>query len=542
MLSSVSPGLTSATRDVARRRLERIARALARACYRQLFVGWAWQALFWLLLAMASAVLVHRLGWLGSNGAIALGLVLVVTLSGSAVRAFRRRPSVLQVVIEADVRLKLQQTLSTAWEVAGRRADKDLADRLAVHAMRRRIPNRVQHIFPLRVNLWGRLTPGLVALLVLGAVVELDRADVVAPFVEAESSKDQAVSEEGARLLEFARGMRARSTRRELPRSRDRSNDLYHLAVEMQQGNLNRVAAVDGLASLAKAVRADRLQAMQDAMFLDAGALGRAVVTTGPDSGTKLRDLALDDLLERLGGKGLDGTSLRRLDALSRELERYGFVPRGLRAALERYRAGDAVPLKAFLEQMQHLERLLGDANELAGAQVRIRRARRNLGDRDARDIDLASQSSSATSPEGLGFEATIDDPLTDDPGQGGNPVAANAAGNDPGKTRIDPRWLEMRDLAEGKVAVRPKSEFEDVLVLGVQSRILPRVRPVTGPVVELDRRFARQMEAVLAKEDYPRHRKELIRRYFLALSRGAGSSPGMRASPLHDKEKINDR
>jgi len=59
------------------------------------------------------------------------------------------------------------------------------------------------------------------------------------------------------------------------------------------------------------------------------------------------------------------------------------------------------------------------------------------------------------------------------------------------------------------------------VVMLGVTTQALPRLNEVSRPAAKIQRRFERQMEAVLAKEEYPLHRKELIRRYFLSLSQG---------------------
>jgi hypothetical protein len=53
---------------------------------------------------------------------------------------------------------------------------------------------------------------------------------------------------------------------------------------------------------------------------------------------------------------------------------------------------------------------------------------------------------------------------------------------------------------------------------------------------VEMAREFAPQMEKVLAREDYPAHYKEFIRRYFLTLSQDArdrrGKAPDAREQP----------
>lgn len=44
--------------------------------------------------------------------------------------------------------------------------------------------------------------------------------------------------------------------------------------------------------------------------------------------------------------------------------------------------------------------------------------------------------------------------------------------------------------------------------------------------IAELNARFDAQMEEVLSNESYPLHQKELIRRYFLQVSRGTTETP----------------
>ena len=77
------------------------------------------------------------------------------------------------MAIQADLQLKLQQQLSTAWEFVSTAADPALGERLAVQAVRARLPQQPWFVFPLRVNLWGRLTPVAAVLLVLLSVVDL---------------------------------------------------------------------------------------------------------------------------------------------------------------------------------------------------------------------------------------------------------------------------------------------------------------------------------------------------------------------------------
>ena len=96
---------------------------------------------------------------------IALGVALLV--------GWRRRPDALEVAIRADVTLKLKQRLSTAWEFVALHGDNELADRLAVQAVKAGVPADPWLVFPLRVNRWGWLAPLAATALLLVSVIDL---------------------------------------------------------------------------------------------------------------------------------------------------------------------------------------------------------------------------------------------------------------------------------------------------------------------------------------------------------------------------------
>ena len=98
--------------------------------------------------------------------AIVASAVLVAVAAG-----WWRRPAALEVVIRADLQLKLKQRLSTACEYLTAHADEELTERLAVQAVNAGLPTDPGAGFPLRVNGWGRLVPLAALALLLAAVI-----------------------------------------------------------------------------------------------------------------------------------------------------------------------------------------------------------------------------------------------------------------------------------------------------------------------------------------------------------------------------------
>ena len=73
----------------------------------------------------------------------------------------------------------------------------------------------------------------------------------------------------------------------------------------------------------------------------------------------------------------------------------------------------------------------------------------------------------------------------------------------------------------KGELAVKPRGQVRQGRVFTTEVRALPRPGRPAVEEQELEASFAAQLEEVLAKEEFPLHFKEYVRRYFLMLSRG---------------------
>jgi hypothetical protein len=515
--------------DTVRERLRRAVAALARARGLQLLVDHVWGGLLAGLSLATVLVLASRLvslpfpAWKLATAAVILPVLIALGL------AWWRRPDPLQVAIEADLALRLKQRLSTAWEFATRDGDEALADRLAAQAVRAGLPARPALVFPLRVNRWGRLAPLAAITLVLASIVELPALREPAP-----RPLDVRVVEEGQRLGEFGRAMRSRAEREKLARSTPQAAALERLGARMQSGALSRSQALDELRRMAESLDAARMEAQAEAAAGAGGSerAGRAQPAPGRSSGGQ------GSALERMEKSGRSSEDIRALRQRLDDLEKSGIPRREIESALDRHPAGAEDPLADILERLAQLGRALKDDKELRSAQAQVRRSQENLGDSAAqgetgRGInssldwdedergDRGLQAGAAESPDGRRQNATGR--------QASNSASqADASGAlEPGPAPSAEREAQTGPVLSAQGQMREGESFSS------EGRTLPRARPPEAAHVELDARFAPQVEQVLANEQYPAHFKEFVRRYFMTLSEAErpGAQPDKRGT-----------
>jgi hypothetical protein len=165
----------------AHERLRKSVAALTRARRLQLLVDHGFGGLL-AGLVLATAAVTWRLASRLSPWQLA-GSAVIISLVVALLVGWQRRPDSLEVAIRADVMLRLKQRLSTAWEFVTLHGDNELADRLAMQAVKAGVPADPWLVFPLRVNRWGWLAPLAATALLLVSVVDLNR--VHAPVAQA---------------------------------------------------------------------------------------------------------------------------------------------------------------------------------------------------------------------------------------------------------------------------------------------------------------------------------------------------------------------
>src|SRR5688572_16287803 len=313
-----------------RERLRKAVADLTRARRLQVLVDYGFAGLLAGLGLAALAVLVARVMLLPwptwpLAGAVVFGAVVVALLAG-----WWRRPAALEVAIHADLKLKLKQRLSTAWEFLTAHQDEELTERLAVQAVNAGLPADPWAVFPLRVNRWGWLAPLAATALLLAAVIEVDRtAQAPAP-----RAPDERVVSEGERLGAFGRAMQERAAREQLPRSATQAAELERLGARMESGALSRGQAVGELRRRAVALDEERRQALTDAGGADGGQRGADQRAPRADQGSPAGDrgsprekgpaagsgLNPEAMLDRMRRGGLDSADLRALARYQKDL------------------------------------------------------------------------------------------------------------------------------------------------------------------------------------------------------------------------------
>ncbi len=509
-LSATTRWLTGDDGAPALDKLEALVRGLTRARSAQIAVAVVLDGLFFGLVAASVGVVAVRLAGLEDHAAVLAAVSVSLAVAASALLAWRRRPDDLETAILADLRLNLQQKLSTAWELARAGNDPGLAEQLAARVVGPRSRLRAEGVFPLRPGGFGRLSPIAAGALILVAIVDVGRTQAPAPILA-----DEAVVGEGVRLREFARRMEARALRDALPRSLAESRRMQRLGSRMETGTLARGEALSRLRLLGASLGEQRR-----ALEARDGARGQAprsdAAGDGRGTASRLASLGAEQILEALRDGLLEASDLRRL--LGAE---GGPDPALIERALRRFAAGESGELRSLLEELDADGAASREREELRQAEARIERSRRNLGDGEGDARDRADDAPAGLPSEEDGFE-----------GFGGADAGEGDAGADGGDRRAgtfgregtgtgEPAALPGASGLPGPV-VRPQSLPGTGAVLRADARVLPRAGAPTVEAGEVEARFAPQLEEVLARDDYPAHYKAFIRRYFLNLSEGA--------------------
>jgi hypothetical protein len=510
-----------------RERLRQAVGDLTRARRLQVLVDYGFVGLLIGLGIAAVAVWVARMmhvqPWPLAGAVVGIALVLALAAG------WWRRPGMLEVAISADLKLKLKQRLSTAWEFMTASGDGELTERLAVQAVNAGLPDDPGAVFPLRVNRWGWLAPLAATALLLASVVELDRTSVPAP-----RAPDARVVSEGERLGAFGRAMQERAARERLPRSARQGGELERLGARMESGALSRGQALGELRRMEVTLDEERRQALAETDGAGSGPRG-AGKGQGSPAGDKDSPygsgLNPEAMLDRMNRGGLDSADLRALTRYQQDLAGSGAADQRLEKALQSRRAEADDALREILQNLALVERARKEGRELGRAREQVLRARENLDDAQA-------------TARGRGPRAEID--WDDDERydrDAGDPESARAdARRGDGKGLADPRSASRGD---GRVAneraqspyrpepgprgpvLQPEGELREGESHSSHARLPARAGRPSVESVEMASEFAPQVEEVLSREHYPAHYKEFIRRYFLNLSRGARGAPG---------------
>ena len=216
--------------------------------------------------------------------------------------------------------------------------------------------------------------------------------------------------------------------------------------------------------------------------------------------------------LEDLEMLGMEATTMSAL----------GIAPAELEEALARFASGEHEALQRLLEKLSDMDSALREAVLLWDAERAIELARENLGEPDVMFGFRGERE--GTPAEGDGSLALLNAryPVRIED-ESGPFVALQGPGRGEGLQTETPPSISPRSLREpGEAVLEVKGRPGEGAVFRTEARVLPRPGRASAPVTALSPEFRDEVEAVLARQSYPLHHKELVRRYFLALSEGA--------------------
>lgn len=498
----------------AQERVRRVVTALTRARRLQVLVDFMSGGLLAGLAAATIAALAIRLVPLPYSLWEVAGAMVGIALTIALGIGWWRRPGALEVAIHADLILRLKQRLSTAWEIMTVREDRELAERLAVQAVRAELPARPRLVFPVRVNRWWMLVPLPAAALLLVSVLDLSRTQPTVP-----RQVDERVISEGQRLSAFARAMQARAKRDALPRSARQAAALERLGARMESGALSRAQTLEQLRQMGRSLDQDSVQALADA---------RQASGTEPPPGR-----GGSELPEAAGGVAAGAGSERAMKRDSQgdtpvstqnrldNVAGSGASRSELEENIRRKQAANDETARRELQKPGSNMRSLRDHEELQRAREQVRRARENLDDA------LASSDAGGGSPTDMewseGDETPEDRAADRRRGQrkGGKAPRSATRGDDAPAGNEPQESPPQSHTAQSGPVVKPQADMRAGEVFSSQGSVLPNVTRPTVENVEMKQEFASQMEGVLSRDHYPAHYKDFLRRYFLSLSQG---------------------
>jgi hypothetical protein len=166
-------------------------------------------------------------------------------------------------------------------------------------------------------------------------------------------------------------------------------------------------------------------------------------------------------------------------------------------------------------------DRARKEHEELRWAREQVRQARENLGEPFA-GLD-GGRGTAAGTGAGQSGEDLGDDP--EDRRRDGSRAADGSRSGSRGDSSVAGKRQQSPfgpDSVQPGPVLKPRSQLRAGEVFVFQGRVLPSEGRPSVENVQMSDEFARQVEEVLSREDYPAHYKEFIRRYFLSLSQGA--------------------
>ena len=529
--TSVFPSLAAARNATNSSALDHLAatvKRLVRAERRQALTHYGLAGLFWGIAAACAAVLVIRLMPLP---VCVVHATFTCILAGTAIglaTAWHKRRSPLAVAILADIRLNLQQRLSSAWELYEKDNQSVIAAGIARQLLRTRTPV-AHHVFPLSARSanpqythpgirWGRLLPVVALLLLLLNTLNFEHL-TGQPGVQPDST----VQHEGATLRTYGASMALRAREANLEQSAQIANTMRQLGRRMEGGTLARGAALDRLNEL----RADINKVRQRLLPHNGAGNGADAVTASESEHDRARSV-IENAVSELANGSMSASELRNDTALQRALETADINPDAFRKALEDADNGDPQSLEKMLHELRNDERAERDAQALERAYERVQSTRENLGAQPEAGSPAASARGSHSEDDfveehdGLmqGQNGESSDVVFQERGRpGGLAPASGSKQNDASSTA--PVAVPDSD----QPSVRPKGKISDGGELVTQTRIAPKLDEVTTATQAVEPQQQQQLEAILSKDALPAHQKAYIRRYFLELSRAVNAT-----------------
>lgn len=474
-----------------------------------LFIG----VCLWLALALW-----YRFSPMPIGRLVTFGLAcLVLPILGALILSLRAGAEPLTLLIRADRALKLQERLSTAYELLNSptwHPFRPVLVQEAARAARSLNPYRVIPTYAPRTLRW---TPFLLLAVVLVLVVDLGLI-IPTSFITGDERPSAARQEQGQKLERLGKRLETEARRRGLERSLEAARRMQSLGLRLQNEKINEREAVARVGSLSDYVRNLEEELKKMAVLED--------VNIGKVREIMINQASVANEVQRLLGmvaRGkLSASEMRTLQERMQSLGQQGVFDERLSDVLGQLREGNLEGAKELLENFLLQDQLAQDFDQLRRAERALERGY----DLEESEDERMEFDNSGREPGDYGDDEMAGDPLAGRGGvpgdfEGGDFLDSEGAGSNSavGSGRGTERESGRSRPPE---ASAPASKISGISGEGGVRRAYVRALPLKSdasvPLEEVVVTYRRRAEESLLREEIPPASRDLVKAYFLSI------------------------
>ncbi|MBI3327815.1 MAG: hypothetical protein HYZ81_14075 [Nitrospinae bacterium] len=441
----------------------------------------------------------------------------VLPMLGALVLSLWGRVEPLTLLIRADRALKLQERLSTAYELLKSSTLHPFRPVLVQEAARAARSLNPYRVIPTHTPPALRWTPFLLLASVLVLVVDLGML-IPASFIAGDEGPRAALQEKGQKLERLGKRLEAEARRRGLERSLEAARRMQSLGLRLQNEKVNEREAIARVSSLSDYVRnlEEELKKMAVLEDVNIGRVREIMISQASVANEVQR------LLGMVARGKLSAGEMRTLQERMQSLGQQGVFDERLSDVLGQLREGNLEGARELLENFLLQDQLAQDFEQLRRAERALERGFDLEGSEDERmAFDGPAGEPGDYGDDEMGGDQTASSGGIPGDLEGGDFLDSEGAGSNSsiGSGRGTERESGRSRPPE---ASSPASKISGISGEGGVRRAYVRALPLKGdasvPLEEVVVTYRRRAEESLLREEIPLGSRELVKAYFLSI------------------------